>query len=142
LRTFLFSVGALFFYTIFNLLFARKLTSLAPYVAVPIYTTIVVIGSLSVAVSQWKTLESPSPEQSIWLILCGLCLLFADMCYVSAINDTQQSITLLTTVLCLLPVTVAASNALLTQTLPSKTQMIAMCMAIISVTIIAREQSQ
>ena len=88
--------------------------------------------------SQWKSLVLPSNEQYIWLAVCGLCVLFADMCYVSALNN-GGSLALITTVICLLPVTAAASNAALTQAMPSKTQMIAMFMAVAAVVLVANE---
>lgn len=134
----LLSLGALFFYTVFNLIFARKLAALTPLVSVPVYTLVMFSVSASIAMTQMKSLVLPNSEQYIWLAVCGLCILFADMCYVGAIGS-GGNISTITTVICLLPVTVAACNALLAQTMPSKTQIIAMFMAVGAVVLVANE---
>ncbi len=139
MKPFLFSLGALFFYTVFNLVFARKLATLAPLVVVPVYTLVMVSVSTAIAMTQWKSLDLPSSEQYAWLVVCGLCVLFADVCYVSALNS-GGSLALVTTIICLLPVTATAFNAMLTQTVPSKTQVIAMLLAVASVVLVANDQ--
>jgi drug/metabolite transporter (DMT)-like permease len=138
LKANLFALGALFFYTIFNLVFARRLAMLTPIVAVSVYTLVMASVSISVGMSQWKSLVLPNGEQYIWLILCGLCILFADICYVSALNN-KGSLANITIVLSLLPVAVAAANSVLTQTMPSRTQVVAMFMAVTAVILVVNE---
>lgn len=134
----LFSLGALFFYTTFNLVFARKLAALTPAASVPIYTAVMFILSVCIATMHWETLIPPNSEQYLWLVLCGLCILAADICYVTALNH-GGSIALVTTIICLLPVTARFVDALLKEEWPSKTQLVAMLMAIVAVILIANE---
>jgi multidrug transporter EmrE-like cation transporter len=81
----IYAVFALLFYTAFNAIFARTLHHVTPAVALPIYTSVVVVlGAAVFFLTRSEATVLPDFAEVRLLIFCGVILLAADFCFVSA----------------------------------------------------------
>ena len=132
----LYAIFALLAYTAFNAVFSRTLSHVSPTVALPIYTTVVVLlGAGMFAFTRSTNTALPSENEILLLVACGLILFAADFSFVSAYNH-GGSLVLVATILSLLPVTTAALNLVIEGKLPSLAHAIAFVMAVGSVFIV------
>lgn len=135
----LFALGMAFLYALENNIVERKISHVSPVAQmfwIHVVALVVLIPIIVIRGYVWPSLMLPSESELVLVILCGILVVSAEYCFLSAYHwgDSEANrLIVVTTALCLIPVIGSVIRGIWAQSWPNPLQLFGCLLAILAV---------